>query len=79
MRWLWRLIVLVVFLGLVRNFIVPQPNVFISWPEGQDWVQSIQVQVRQWQRITQDLPAGLEVEVRRLWKNFNPNDNAKEV
>lgn len=79
MRWLWRLLVLLVFLGLVRTLLVPQPKEFISWSEGQNWVQKIQLQIKQWQKVTQDLPTSIEVEVRRLWRNFNPNDNAKEV
>ncbi|MBP1760427.1 MAG: hypothetical protein H6Q63_1344 [Firmicutes bacterium] len=79
MRWLWRLVILVVFLGLVQTLFAPQPKAFIAWSEGQSWVQKIQGELKQWQRLSQDLPASIEVEVRRLWKEFQPNGDAKEV
>ena len=79
MRWLWRLMTLFIFLGFLRTFLVPQPKIFIAWPEGQSWSQKIQVEMKQLQKITQDLPASIEVEVRRLWKDFQPNGDSKEV
>ncbi len=79
MRWLWRLFMFVVLLGLIQTLFVSQPKVFIAWPEGQSWVQKIQGELREWQRLSQDLPASIEVEVRRLWKDFEPNGNGKEV
>ncbi len=80
MRWLWRLITLIVFLGIIRTlFIVPHPTVFIAWPEGQNWAQKIQGEMKQWQKLTQDLPASIDVEVRRLWKDFQPNGDGQEV
>lgn len=75
MRWLW----LFIFLGFLRTFLDPQPKVFIAWPEGQNWPQKIQGEMRQLQKFTQDLPASIEVEVRRLWKDFQPSGNGKEV
>ncbi len=79
MRWLWRLLTLFVFLGLVRTLFVPQPKAFIAWPEGQNWVKKIQGEMKQWQKISQDLPASIEVEVRRLWNDFRSNGDGKEV
>jgi len=79
MRWFWRLLTLVVFLGLVQTLFVPQPKAFIAWPEEQNWVRKIQGELRQWQRLSQDLPASIEVEVRQLWKDFQPNGDGKEV
>lgn len=79
MRWFWRLITLVIFFGLIKTLFVPQSKTFIAWPEEQNWVEMIQGELRQWQRLSQDLPASIEVEVRRLWKNYQPNGNGKEV
>ncbi|KJR47856.1 hypothetical protein UF75_1712 [Desulfosporosinus sp. I2] len=79
MHWLWRLFILSVFLVLIRMLFVPQPKVFISLPEEQNWGQIIQGEMRQWQKLSQDLPASIEVEVRRLWKDFKPNGQGKEV
>ncbi|HEY8910500.1 MAG TPA: hypothetical protein VIM51_09500 [Desulfosporosinus sp.] len=79
MRWLWRLLTLFVFLGLVRTLFIPQTKTFIAWPEGQNWAQKIQGEMKQWQKVTQDLPASIEVEVRRLWKDFQQNGDGKEV
>ena len=79
MRWLWRLLTFLVLLAFLRNFIVPQPKVFISWPEAQNLAPKIQGQIKQLQRFTQDLPASIEVEVRRLWNDFQPSGDGKQV
>jgi len=79
MRWLWRLLTLVVLLAFIRTLIVPQPQVFISWPEQKNWAPKIQGEIKQLQQFTQDLPASIEVEVRRLWNDFKPSENGKEV
>jgi len=79
MRWLWRLLTLFVILGFLRTLITPSPRAFIAWPEKSNWVQKIQGEMKQLQRLTQDLPTSIEVEVRRLWKDFRPNGDGKEV
>lgn len=79
MRWFWRLLTLFLILGFLRTLIVPQPKAFIAWPEGPNWVQKIQGEMKQLQKLTQDLPASIEVEVRRLWKDFRPTGDGKEV
>lgn len=79
MRWLWRLLTLAVLLGLVQTLFFSQPKAFIALPIGQSWGQKIKGELRQWQRLSQDLPASIEVEVRRFWKDFQPNGNGKEV
>ncbi|GAB6156302.1 hypothetical protein JCM17380_50540 [Desulfosporosinus burensis] len=79
MRWLWRLLMLFMFLVLVRTLFVPQPKAFIALPEGQNWGQKIQGEMRQWQKLSQDLPASIEVEMRRLWNDFQPNGEGEEV
>jgi hypothetical protein len=79
MRWLWRLLTLLVLLGILRTLIVPQPEAFIVWPERANWAQRIQGEMKQLQRLSQDLPASIEVEVRRFWQDFQPNGDGKEV
>lgn len=78
MRWFWRLLTLsIILLGL--RTLVPQPEVFISWPEENSWAPKIHGEIKQLQQFTQDLPASIEVEVRRLWNDFQPNGDGKEV
>ncbi|EGW36120.1 hypothetical protein [Desulfosporosinus sp. OT] len=79
MRWLWRFLTLFVLLGFLQSLVVPQPKAFIAWPERPNWAQKIQGEMKQLQKLTQDLPASIEVEVRRLWKDIRPNGDAQEV
>jgi len=79
MRWLWRLLTLLVVLAFLRTLIVPQPKAFIAWPEEKNWAPKIQREIKQLQKFTQDLPASIEVEVRRFWNDFRPSGDGKEV
>ncbi len=79
MRWLWRSLTLIVILAFLSTFISPQPQAFIAWPAESNWVLRIQGELKQLQRISQDLPASIEVEVRRLWNDFRPSGSGKEV
>lgn len=79
MRWLWRLVILLILAGIWRNLSVPQPKAFIVWPERSNWVRKIQSEMKQLQQLAQDLPTSIEVEVRRLWKGFQPNGQDLEV
>ena len=79
MRWFWRLLTLFILLGFLRTLIVPQPKSFIVWSDRSNWAQTIQGQMKQLQKISHDLPACIQVEVRRLWKDFQPNGDGKEV
>ena len=79
MRWFWRLLTLLIFLVFLRTLIIPQPKAFIAWAEERNWPLKIQEEMKQFQQFTQDLPTSIEVEVRRLWNNFQPSGNGKEV
>jgi hypothetical protein len=79
MRWLWRLLIFLVLLAFLRTHIVPQPKAFIAWSEEKNWALIIQGEIKQLQKFTQDLPASIEVEVRRLWNDFRPSGDGKEV
>lgn len=79
MRWLWRLLTFLILLGFLRTLIVPQPKAFIAWPEEKNWTLKIQREIKQLQKFSQDLPASIEVEVRRLWNDFQPSGSGKEV
>jgi len=39
----------------------------------------IRGEIKQLQELTQDLPASIEVEVRRLWNDFQSSGEGKEV
>ena len=79
MRWIWRVFTLLIILGFLRTFIVPQPQAFIAWPAENNWTLKLQGEIKQLQKFSQDLPASIEVEVRRLWNDFRPSGNGKEV
>ncbi|WP_407308675.1 hypothetical protein [Desulfosporosinus sp. SB140] len=79
MRWLWRVLLLGMFLFLIKTLTLSEPKTFITWPEGQNLVQKINFEVKHWQSMTQDLPASLEVEVRQLLKDFQSNGSGQEV
>ncbi|HZK83753.1 MAG TPA: hypothetical protein VFC58_03580 [Desulfosporosinus sp.] len=79
MRWLWRILALVVLLAFLRTLSTPEPMGFIAWPEEKNWELRIQGEIKQFQKITQDLPASIEVEVRRFWSDFRPRGAGKEV
>ena len=79
MRWLLRLLTLLVLLAFLRTLIVPQSSAFIAWPEDKNWTPKIQGGMKQLQKFTQDLPTSIEVEVRRIWEDFRPSGDGKEV
>jgi len=79
MRWFWRVLTFLLILGFLRTVVAPQPQAFIAWPEEKNWTLKIQGEIKQLQKFTQDLPASIEVEVRRLWSDFQPNGEGKEV
>jgi hypothetical protein len=79
MRWFWRILTFLVILAFLRTLIVPQPKAFIAWPEEKNWALKIQGELKQLQKFTQDIPASIEVEVRRLWNDFRPSGDGKEV
>jgi len=79
MPWFWRLLTFLVLLVLMRTQFFPQPSSFIAWSEEGNWAHRIQGELKQMQKFTQDLPASIEVEVRRLLNDFHPSGAGKEV
>lgn len=79
MRWLWRVLFIIMFLYLIRNLTLSEPKTFIAWPEEQNWVQKITLQLKHWQSMSQDLPASLEVEVRQFLNDFRSYGSGEEV
>lgn len=79
MRWLWRIAVLFLLLTLVRGIIPGKPQAFIAWPEQNAWVEKLNSEVRRWQAGLQDLPASIEVELRRFWGDVKTGAMGREV
>ncbi|MFZ3102724.1 MAG: hypothetical protein WA131_00690 [Desulfitobacteriaceae bacterium] len=80
MRWLWRLMILFIFISFFKMFLsTPQPQAFITWPERQDWTRRVQWQVQQWQRQAQDLPASVQMEIKHFRDEFQPQGDGKSV
>ncbi len=79
MSWLWRILV-VILLGLLLKSIVNVPaRTFISWSQGLVWVERVQWQIHAWQQEVQDLPASMELEIRRLWQEYHPSGDSQQV
>lgn len=79
LKTLWRLFVIVVFIMLVKTTFTPQTQAYIVWPENQNFVERVKFQMDQLQKNAQDLPANVEIQIRRLWKDVKPGNNAKLV
>lgn len=80
MKWLWRALMLVVVLALVQNFFSPTaPKAFIRWEESDSWVDRAGAQLRYWQQQIQDLPASIEVEIKKLWDDVKPDGKSQAV
>jgi len=75
MRWLWRILVIVLLVGIFQS-VRSEPQAFIK---QENWVEKLKWEVRNWQRQVQDLPAAVEVEIRRLFSEFKPNGDGKSV
>ncbi|MEA4901201.1 hypothetical protein [Desulfitobacterium sp.] len=76
---LWRIFVVIVLLLLLRTNFAPQTQAYIVWPENPNFVERVKFQMDKIQRNAQDLPANLEIELMRLWKDVKPSNGAKLV
>jgi hypothetical protein len=76
---LWRLFVIVVFILLLKTTFTPQTQAYIVWPENPNFVERVKFQVDQLQKNAQDLPANIEMQIRRLLKDVKPGTDAKLV
>jgi hypothetical protein len=79
MRWLWRLMILFIFISLFKLFSTAQPQAFINWPEKKIWTSKIVWQIQQWQHRAQDLPASVQFEIKRFWNELHPLGEGKSV
>lgn len=76
---LWRLFVIVVFILLLKTTFTPQTQAYIVWPENPNFVERVKFQVDELQKNAQDLPANIEMQIRRLLKDVKPGNDAKLV
>lgn len=79
LKFLWRIFVVFVFLFLLKSAFNSQTEAYITWPEKQNWVERVKYQVQRIQQDAQDLPANVEIELKRLWKDVKPKNDAKLV
>jgi len=76
---IWRLFVVFVFIFLIKSTFTPQTQAYIVWPENPNWVERVKSQMDRLQKDAQDLPANVEIELKRLWKDVKPGNDAKLV
>lgn len=79
MRWIWRIFILFLIITLMKMVWFPQPQAFISWPEKNSFVERLKLDWHRWQKEAQELPDSLEVEIRRLWQNYQPDGSGTSV
>lgn len=79
MRLIWRILVIVIAIYIVKGFIAPEPQVFISSPEAKLWVERLEWEATKIQKAAQDLPASIEMTLRRLLQDSKPLTEAKSV
>lgn len=70
---------IVVFILLVKTAFTPQNQAYIVWPENPNFVERVKFQMDQFQKDAQDLPANVEMQIKRLWKEVKPGNEAKLV
>lgn len=79
MHWLWRVLVVLLLVLLLRNMYLPQQQAFIFWPQAESWQKNFYWEILEIQKGAQDLPTSLEIEIRRLFQEFQPTGEGKSV
>lgn len=75
MRWLWRLLVLLVVIALWQSLDNNAKGQAVSGYV----TQKVKVEVQYLQKQVQDMPASLEAEIRRLFGEFKPSGDGETV
>ena len=79
MRFIGKILVLLIAIYLVKGFIISESPVYITSPEAKSWVERIEWEATKIQRAAQDLPASIEMTLRRLLQDSKPLTEAKSV
>ena len=79
LRFLWRILVVLILVYLLKGVLISEPQAYIALPETRSWAQQIEWQANQIQKAAQDLPASIEVVIRRLFRDVKPHIEAKSV
>ena len=59
MRWLWRFCVIVLLLLILMNTTKSDEQIYINWSQKLEHLQE----------VLQDLPANIEVQLRKIWND----------
>ena len=71
---------ILIFALLLKEAFTSEPHqAYIAWSDEKIWVQRIEWEVKKLQRAAQDLPASIEVVIRRLFRDVKPQVEAKSV
>lgn len=79
LRFLWRALVIILLVIFIKGASSSEPSAYINSPESRTWVRRVEWEVHRIQRAAQDLPASIEVVIRRLMKDIKPHLEAKSV
>lgn len=78
MRLLIRFLVIILLLVMIKNSISSEPDAFISWSEA-NFVDKLEWEIDRIRRAAQDLPATIDIVLRRLFGDLYPITEAKAV
>jgi len=78
MRWLWRLMLLLITVALLKNMFFAQPQVFIAWPESY-LAKKVEWELGNLRAMAQDLPAAIETGIRRLWQDYQVSGQGRSI
>lgn len=79
LRFIVRVLIIFALAFFLKGILFPEPQAYISLPEARSWVKQVEWQAYEIQRAAQDLPASIEVVLRRLFRDIKPQIEAKTV
>ena len=79
MRFLFRFLIFICLILALKGLVHTEPVSYISLPEREAIISRVEWEVQRIQKVAQDLPASIEIVLRRLFGNSQPITEAKSV
>lgn len=79
MRFIWRIFIIFVLAILVKSAFSKETSAYISSPEVKPWIQRVEWTIQDLQNAAQDLPASIEITIRRIFNDVKPQIEAKLI
>lgn len=79
MRFVWRIFIIFVLAIFVKSAFFEETSAYISSPEVKPWIQRVEWKIQDLQNAAQDLPASIEITIRRIFNDVKPQIEAKLI